>query len=149
MPTKNKPFDLWKRVDMSGDCWLWLGCNTNGYGQMMIDGKQNGTHRIAYELMYGPIPHGLMIRHTCDTHSCCNPAHLIAGTQIDNMQDMKDRGRQNKPYGQSHTNAKLTDAKVLSIRADGRSNIDIANDYGIAPYTVKKIKARGSWKHLP
>lgn len=41
----------------------------------------------------GPIPKGLVVRHTCDVRECVNPDHLILGTQKDNIRDMHDRGR--------------------------------------------------------
>jgi hypothetical protein len=81
------------RVDPSG-CWIWTGTKTAaGYGQMMRAGRKLYTHRIAFENVNGPIPAGLLVRHTCDTPACINPAHLLVGTQTDNMGDAAERGR--------------------------------------------------------
>lgn len=81
-------------------CWLWLGeLNRMGYGRLDIyrDNRRHRVmaHRLAYFLAHGPIPGDQLIRHTCDQPSCCNPAHLILGSQKQNMQDARARGRMN------------------------------------------------------
>ena len=86
---------FWSRVDVGGDdeCWLWTGAhNQNGYGRFRANGTVALSHRVAYEIEYGPIPDGLVVRHACDTKACCNPQHLIVGTNHDNMRDAIDRG---------------------------------------------------------
>lgn len=66
-----------REVSPSG-CWLWTGSlNTGGYGQLMVRAGVNRTvHRLAYQLLVGPIPQGLQLDHLCRTRSCFNPAHL-------------------------------------------------------------------------
>jgi hypothetical protein len=34
------------------------------------------AHRVAYELLVGPIPDGMHLDHLCRTPACVNPAHL-------------------------------------------------------------------------
>lgn len=86
------PIDkLMARVTVvAGTCHPWTGCLTEkGYGTISIDGSQRYAHRVAYELLVGPIPDGLHIDHTCHTNDqtcqggptclhrrCCNPEHL-------------------------------------------------------------------------
>ncbi|QKW95381.1 hypothetical protein [Ralstonia phage RPZH6] len=53
------------------------------------------AHRLAYELFVGPIPDGHVVRHACDNPRCINPAHLITGTQRDNVLDAVARNRLN------------------------------------------------------
>lgn len=97
----NKPIPVqdrfWPRVDRSGGsdaCWEWQGRrSTDGYGQVQVEGSPKGAHRIAYELTFGAIPKGFVIRHICDNPPCCNPAHLITGTQKENIADARNRGR--------------------------------------------------------
>lgn len=73
---------FWEKVDRRGpdDCWEWQASKVNGYGAFMA--KANGkwsshvAHRIAYELMIGPVPDGAHLHHTCGNRGCVNPAHL-------------------------------------------------------------------------
>lgn len=58
-------------------CWYWTGAiNSRGYGQWGVNGVSRSTHRVAYELLVGPIPDGMTIDHLCLIKRCCNPAHL-------------------------------------------------------------------------
>lgn len=76
-------------------CLEWTGATQgSGYGVIWLDGKNIGTHRLAWMLVNGPIPDGLMIRHfVCDNPPCCDPDHLRPGTNTDNMADMVAKGR--------------------------------------------------------
>lgn len=77
-------------VTRTETCWLWGGMTSrSGYG--IFHGRP--AHRASYELHKGPIPDGLLIRHTCDTPPCVNPDHLLVGTPADNARDMKERAR--------------------------------------------------------
>jgi hypothetical protein len=59
------------------DCWDWTGAlNSKGYGSVAHKGRVWSTHRLAYELLVGPIPDGLQLDHLCRNRSCCNPDHL-------------------------------------------------------------------------
>jgi len=69
---------------MSG-CWLWTGSADNGYGQIHWKRKTGKAHRIAYEILIGPVPDGLEIDHLCRVRSCCNPAHMEPVTHRENI----------------------------------------------------------------
>ena len=67
-------------------CWLWLGyIAPTGYGRISIGGKGFQAHRIIYEAVKGPIPHGLCIDHLCRNRGCVNPDHLEAVTHQVNL----------------------------------------------------------------
>lgn len=83
------------------DCWGWSGAkDSRGYGILSNRDRSNANpekaHRVSYELVYGPIPLGLVVRHKCDNPECTNPKHLETGTQKQNMRDCSIRGRLNK-----------------------------------------------------
>jgi hypothetical protein len=56
-------------------------------------GKILKVHRLAWAEANGPIPTGLRVLHKCDVPACCNPDHLFVGTQLDNVTDMRVKGR--------------------------------------------------------
>lgn len=91
--------NFWKYVQRGkpDECWLWTGARwSSGYARY---GKRGSGHRRMYEEENGPIPPGLIVRHSCDRKLCVNPRHLLIGTYRDNSQDAKIRGRLNSPVG--------------------------------------------------
>jgi len=125
---------FWDRVavDRVGLCWPWTGSkDSRGYGHLKWVGKISRAHRVAYMLYYGDIPkgeghHGTCVIHACDNKLCCNPHHLRLGTHVDNMADMRDKGRR-KGIGQGETNGRavLTAEQVkekISALADSAKN---------------------------
>jgi hypothetical protein len=88
---------FWKKVGKAApdSCWIWNGGYfRNGYGAFVLTSKKIlRAHRMAYELVFGEIEEGAVIRHTCDNPKCVNPKHLLSGTQKDNMDDKTARGR--------------------------------------------------------
>jgi hypothetical protein len=96
---------LWEWVDRGEEweCWPWVGRTTKaGYGQISL-GKYDGqrtlyVHRVAYELLVGTIPEGLVIDHLCCNRTCCNPAHLEPVTHAENVR----RGSSRRFANQTH-----------------------------------------------
>jgi hypothetical protein len=86
---------FWNKVMKTAGCWYWTGHrNNHGYGAFgAVKSKLVYAHRFSYELAYGPIPPGLVVRHRCDTPACVRPDHLEIGTQRENIQDAFDRHR--------------------------------------------------------
>ena len=79
---------FWAKVDKSGDCWIWQGSKTNGYGVCSFMGRHTRAHRVSYELLVGPIPEGLHMDHLCCVRDCVNPDHLEPVTQAENNRRM-------------------------------------------------------------
>lgn len=133
---------FWQKVDKSGDCWVWTGALLKtGYGSIRIDKKAMRAHRVAYELCVGPIPDGMLLRHSCDNPPCVNPSHLLPGNAKENVTDAIERGRH--LLGEDHPGAKLANASIANIRRDiasGMSGISIARAYGVSDSLISKIK---------
>jgi Mor family transcriptional regulator len=144
---------FWRRINKTDSCWLWTGAKASmGYGVLRWLGKRVYAHRLVYELTYGPIPDGLFICHHCDNPPCCNPQHLYAGTQRDNMRDrdrrgrgLKGRSRKGKP-----TNAKITAEIAEAIRnepATTRKDIKrIAEKYRLHWASIYRIRNNQIWQ---
>ena len=78
-------------------CWEWTSYMRNKHRPgVRIGTKFMLAHRASYEAFVGPIPDGLLVLHDCDNPMCVNPSHLRLGSQMDNMLDMMERGRQKK-----------------------------------------------------
>jgi len=145
---------FWSKVDVGGpdDCWEWqAGRHADGYGQFKLDGKMQGAHRLVVGLRTGDEEYAL---HSCDWPPCCNPAHLSLGTHQDNMDQMVARGRHvamSQP-GEEHGQVKLTDTKVLEIRAryaTGQiTQRGLASQYDVALSLISRIINRKSWTHI-
>jgi hypothetical protein len=76
---------LLAKTDRSGECWLWTaGKQTHGYGTVWHKGRKCLAHRVAYELLVGPVPGGLELDHLCRVPACVNPDHLEPVTHAEN-----------------------------------------------------------------
>ena len=152
---------FWAKVDVGNwgqnQCWPWHGgANKNGYGRFKIaTGKLVSPHVFAYEYFFGtPVEHdgyhGTVIRHTCDNPRCCNPAHLRAGTQLENVEDMdRKRRRGHHRPGTPNQWHKLDVEKVRDIKmrlAKAESPTRIAQVYNVAPSTIRQIRDGRIWK---
>lgn len=158
MPIKPTPLPerFWAKVDKNGpvaphmdsQCWLWTAsAHISGYGQIgsgVLSGRKTMllTHRVAYELTYGPIPDGMFVLHGCDTKLCVRPSHLRVGTPLDNVADMIARGRMW---------TKLTPERVAYIRKAHKpyvvTNRSLAERFGVSVALVEKIVGGTAWKH--
>jgi hypothetical protein len=127
--------------------------NNNGYGYINSPMKpKHLVHRLMYEMRYGPVPAGAIVRHICDLPQCVNPEHLRVGTMKDNTQDMMRRGRHRvvAVRGEAHRWAKLTAEQVMNIRARYRgSRQALALEYGVSLSLISMVAHGRCWKHLP
>jgi HNH endonuclease len=101
---KEREERFWEKVDKGDprECWAWTAGLSAGYGQFieMRDGRghPSAAHRVAWELLIGPIPDGLDLDHLCHTRDtscpggddcphrrCVNPAHLEPVSNEENI----------------------------------------------------------------
>lgn len=141
---RNWPARFWDKVALGEQCWVWTAnVNHRGYGRVLYRGKVQQAHRVAWEMVHGPIPDGLFVLHHCDNPPCVNPDHLFVGTHSDNMVDAVRKGR--------HARAKVTEADVRDIRtarASGEGVRALARRYRVDPKTIRDLLGHENWKHV-
>lgn len=144
---------FWSHVDKSGGpdaCWPWMAAKQkSGHGHLGFEGKTLGAHRVAWELINGPLQPGQLVRHkVCDNPPCCNPAHLLAGTPLDNTHDAIEKGR--NAAGERHGNAKLTYELVETIRREYVKGVNgsyrLARKYGVSQTTILDVVNQTKYK---
>jgi len=127
-------------------CWNCISHKDKvrgGYKIFVRNKKRILIHRYIYEINFGKIPKGKIIRHKCDNPNCINPKHLILGTQKENMQDMKDRER--SLYGIKNHKAKLTEKQAKEIYLLNFPYKEIAKKYKISKEAITSIKNDKNW----
>ncbi len=137
-------FDNYHMPVPESGCWLWTG-SAGRYGCFHtsrcvthLGRKYEMSHRVSYELHYGPIPPGLCVRHKCDVTLCVNPYHLELGTQSDNMRDRSARGRYR------NGREKLTPLQIevaRALRSSGLQVKQIAAQLGVSRSHASRVTA--------
>lgn len=164
MAYRKEPEDLAVRLckhytDGPNGCMNWTGCIAkNGYGQIGIGSKLDGTERIEYaHRLSASVWLGLDLEselealHKCDNRRCINPDHLFVGTQADNVEDCYLKGRDRHPRGEEHSKSKLTDTVIREIRnscANGVPQFRLAERYGMSRGQISQIVLRNAWAHV-
>lgn len=150
-----RAYNFWTKVAIRApsDCWEWRAADDgHGYGAFGVEGnKVRKAYRVAYELTYGEIPDGNVVRHMCGNPPCVNPYHLRTGTQANNGIDRRAMGRE--PVGEGRSNAKLSNDEAREIydryHKMGQSVPDIALDFdGVSPGTIYSLVRGRSWRSI-
>lgn len=115
-PDEMGRFERKVHVEPNTGCWLWTAsAEPLGYGRMTVfrggRWRVRKAHQLSHEHFKGPVPDGLVIDHLCRTPACCNPDHLEAVTQAENLrrggyalwQRSKTHCPQGHPYDEANT----------------------------------------------
>lgn len=126
------------------DCWPWLSTvSPNGHAMKTVAGKSTPAARWMWAQLFGPIPAGMVIYHTCGDQTCINPHHLRMGSQADACR--------NGP-GSDRTPVTLTPSDVRELRsipADDRTPNRaraLADQLGVTVGTVRSIWRGSHWR---
>ncbi len=129
-------------------CWLWVGATKpSGYGNFYMGGRYVNAHRASL-LLHGRDAGSQCVCHKCDTPSCVNPDHLFIGAQLENMADMKAKGRAStvRATGEACGQAKLTLPQVREIRASREKTQSLAERFGVTYQAVRAVRIGLTWK---
>lgn len=113
---------FWARVDKTEGCWYWTGpLDEDGYGVSSKGARSekkvmSRAHRIAFELVRGPIPKGLVLDHLCEVRHCVNPYDLEPVTAGQNWR----RSRNYKTFNGRSTCFKGHSLDNCYYKSDGR-----------------------------
>lgn len=133
-------------------CIEWTGAKMgNGYGIARLGkGRSRAAHRVAFEIAFSDVPDGLLAMHICDNRLCVNVDHIVLGTNMCNMLDMRRKHR--AAAGSKHPASKLTPEQVREIRQLGKEfygvgHGTIAKQFGVSRPTITKILNGSIYKY--
>jgi hypothetical protein len=123
------------------DCWICTSHRQTKlvYPRVKINGVMTRINRYHYELYKGPIPLGLIVRHTCDNKRCINPEHLILGTNKDNARDAVERDLAVR--GERHGMHKLSTKQVEYIRVSTKGATALADELRVSARTIYYVRS--------
>jgi hypothetical protein len=130
--------------DEKTGCLVWQGARERfGYGRVHYAKSVHGTHRLSYIAHYGPIPPGLNVLHACDNPPCHAIEHLFLGTQQQNVDDARRKGRMR--WRGKWLNSEL--ASEIKRRVSlGHSTAQIARDMKLKYAWVHNVKSGRAWR---
>ena len=136
------------------DCLIWPYPTSKGYAAIW----QKKEPRIFYisrllcELEHGPPPTDTHeAAHLCGRgkFGCVTRKHLVWKTVQENNWDKDAHGT--RVRGESHPDAKLTEADVIEIRrraANGEAQCHLAEEFAVGKSTMHSIVTGKTWRYL-
>lgn len=127
-------------------CWFWGAAqhSTLPYGIWRVAGRNERAHVSSFLAAGGVLsPDKPNALHSCDQAACVRPEHLRAGTQAENVDDARRRGR--LPVG---TNSRLSADQVVDLRqryADGERVAVLEREFGISSGGISLIVRGLHW----
>lgn len=148
---------FWSKVNKAsgqgpnGGCWEWKAGRylKAGYGKFWLSGQTCIASRVLCFIVTGVDPGPLVMRHTCRNPPCCNPEHLLTGTEQDNIDDRERDGQTRR--GEKHYCAKLTEEIVREMRkvpVEKWNKPALADENGVSRQCINKVAWGRSWKHV-
>lgn len=118
-----------------------------------VNGKRNSrcwlVSRLVLMAFVGPCPAGKEACHKNGNPSDNRLSNLYWGTRTDNMADAKRHGTDNE--GERNGMSKLTEDDVRRIRSEvaaGRTQTEVAREYGVHQSLISNIVRHRRWSHV-
>jgi hypothetical protein len=133
-------------------CLIWpFSRLSNGYGQILVSGRQTVASRFMCEVAHGAPPaRWYEAAHSCGNGhlGCVHPAHLSWKTPVDNRADKLLHGTDLR--GEKHPSAKLATADIHAIRElTGKMPMAaVARKYSVSAGTIARIQKGEGWSWL-
>lgn len=145
-------------IKKENECWEWKKHkNEDGYGTTSTIGRKFIlAHRLAFLVFGGVLTKDKpLVLHHCDNPACCNPKHLFAGNDKDNVQDMLKKGRESHKSvncGSKNGSAIFSNDDVYKIRymynIECKSIKDIALLLGVGKENIWRVVTRRSYFNI-
>ncbi len=135
-------------------CWEWKFYRLqSGYGQVRFHGKDFVSHKLSWIFHRWEVPKGMKVCHHCDNPPCVNPDHLFIGTNKDNIDDAKKKGRLVSSPGSLNGFALMDEEKVSSMRREWIPYKvpawKLAKKYNLSLTQTERILRHEAWTHIP
>jgi hypothetical protein len=127
------------KLDENTGCLNWTkGVDSRGRGHARFGGTRKKAHIFAYLLSGKKLEKGQILRHLCNNAICCNPDHLVAGTDSENG---VDKAKSGVVSAENNPRALLTNKQAVAIYnlKDKDTVKNIANKFGVSVETVRYI----------
>lgn len=143
-------------IDGVTGCHIFQGCKAKGgYGRIRVNGVHWMAHRYALQVhLKRPLKEGCVVMHSCDNPSCVNPEHLSEGTQKENIEDCRSKGRMVRGGSsgprKSHTDKlqKAFDKRLKAVLDADGTDAEVAKRLGLNIQWVKKARSGKLNMHL-
>jgi hypothetical protein len=132
--------DLLMFVRENNGCLEWTRHKIGAYGKACYQGQYHLAHRLMWQFVYGAIPEGLCILHSCDNPPCININHLSLGTYTDNNRDKASKGRSHKsrakPARKARKWSQTDEQAILGFREQGLTWFEIAKHFSVSMHAA-------------
>lgn len=133
-------------------CTGWAAYkDKDGYPNIQLPSiRTRRVLRILWKELYGEIPEGMVVRHTCNNPSCLNPQHLVIGTKSENAIDAVYAGTLPRMYitpYQAKLIKGLLKAKNPKVTVSYWAKV-VAGVFKVSQDLVRAIARGKSWSHI-
>jgi hypothetical protein len=115
----------------------------DGYPRLKVNQRMWRLSRYLHTLLYGPIPDGMVVAHSCNEPACLNPEHFYLCTPQQNSADAaRDRLYR---YGKANHKTRWSDEeiiKMMNLYDDGMTQREIGTLFNIKQERVSECIRR-------